>query len=345
MHKETLLMATRIENILKKARYSLADPNKERYTDERLLEAISEGQRDIARQTRLLKAEVEIVLSLAEPLYKLPSDLWLITRATFDNTPIPLMSYDRMDERDCTWYTDFGNRVEALIYDKRNMQEIRVYPRPDESYTLKEYSFVADNPLATDSAGLTAEQILALQAYVAALDTLVAQPDLQMPDIYANAGGIINILPTSPDAKAMFGVVTSLDGLVAQPLYGVLTDIELVNDYKSWPGDVQFSSLYGVTTGVSDTTGILHINYIKDPEDLVSTEDELVLPPIFDNALRYYVAGQAFADDLDSQYQAKAGDSMAMYNRELQTVGYPTNERDGTRATQYTPNYIGPFGN
>lgn len=336
---------TRIEEIIKKARYSLADPNAERYTDARLLEAISEGQRDIARQTRLLKAELDITLSQAEPIYKLPDDLWLITRASYNNTPIPLMSYDRMDAEDCTWFTRFGDVVDALVYDKRNMHEIRVYPRPNEVHAEDKYAFESDQPLVVDINGLTAAQQQAVHDYIAELALLDAQLPLPLAAIYTAAGGILAIVPATANGNAIYGVVTSIDGVVATPIYGVLSDIELEQTSNLWPGMVHMDSVYGVITELYTTTGLLHINYIKDPAPLESVTDELLVTPIFDTALKYYVIGQAYSDDLDSQYQAKAGDAMAMYSRELQTVGYPTDATDGTRATQYTPNYISPFGN
>lgn len=336
---------TRIESILQKARYSLADPNKERYSDARLLDAVSEGQRDIARQTRLLKDELDIVLDLAQPIYKLPSDLWLITRASFDNLPIPLISYDRMDANNAAWFTDFGNKVEALVYDKRNLQEIRIYPRPDKTYTVENYVLLADSPLVLDPNGLTAEQVQTIHDLIAQLGVLDTQSPLPLEPIYLAAGGIINIEPKVANENAVFGVTTSVDNITASSMFGVLTDMTLETDYKSWPGEVKFTSAFGVVTDLAVTTGLLHINYIKDPAPINFVSDELLVSPIFDTALKYYVIGQAYADDLDSQYQAKAGDAMAMYQRELQTVGYPTDEMDGTRATQYTPNYITPFGN
>lgn len=335
----------RIESILKKARYSLADPNAERYSDARLLEAISEGQRDIARQTRLLKAETDIVLSQAEPIYKLPDDLWMITRASFNNKVIPLISYDRMDARDCGWFTQFSNVVDALVYDKRNMHEIRVYPRPNDTYAEDKYAFESDQPLVVDVNGLTAAQQQAIHDYIAELATLDTQLPLPLAAIYTAAGGILAIVPATANGNAIYGVVTSFDGIAATPLLGVLTDVDLQQDPNEWSGMVYFDSIYGVVTEVFATSGLLHINYIKDPADIEDISEDLLVTPIFDTALKYYVVAQAYSDDLDSQYQARAGDAMAMYQRELQTVGYPTDATDGTRATQYTPNYISPFGN
>lgn len=332
---------TRIELILKAARYSLADPDKERYTDERLLFALSEAQKDIARQTRLLKAEVDIPLIAGEFKYAVPSDLWLITRATFNQDKVPLMSYDRMDAHDPGWAIRYGSKVEAVVYDNRNMHEIRVYPRPNDDYIEAVYQFIADNPTPADSSGLTPDQIASVQALITLLGTLNTLP-LDMTTIYLTAQAIIDVVP-QPEGLQQLGVVTGIDGVDAQPLVGVLTNIGLDTDYNSWPGAVIFDSPYGVATSITETTGVLHLYYIKDPEPVVNVTDELLVSKIFDTALRHYIVGAVYGDDLDTQYQARSAASFNMYDRELKTVGTPTDLTDGTRAAQYTGVYTTPF--
>lgn len=333
---------TRIESIIKAARYALADPNKERYTDERLLFALSEGQKDIARQTRLLKAETTIVLMPGVYNYDLPPDLWMITRAIFDNVRIPLMSHDRMDEHNLAWFTVYGNTIEALVYDKRNMHRIRVYPIPDDSYIEGEYEFVPDTNLNLDPDALTADQIASIQALIAKLGTESSSP-LDLESIYTDAQAILNVVPGIAPSEGVYGVVTSIDGVVATPIYGVTSDLVLANSNQTWPGSVNFTSPFGVVTDIADATGLLHIYYIKDPDAVNTVEDELLVSPIFDTALRHFVVGTAFGDDLDSQYQARSSQALNMYDREIQTVGTPTDLTDGTRSTQYKGNYTGPF--
>lgn len=333
---------TRIESIIKAARYALADPNKERYTDERLLFALSEGQKDIARQTRLLKAEATLIIMPGVSVYDLPTDLWMITRAIFDNVRIPLMSHDRMDECNLGWFTVYGNKIEALVYDKRNMHKIRVYPIPDNSYIESEYSFVADNNINLDPDALTSAQQTEILALINSLGTESSLP-LDLEAIYSGAQAILNVVPGIAAGEGSFGVLTSLDGIVATPVYGVTSGITLNQTEQSWPGEVSFNSVYGVVTDVQDTTGLLHIYYIKDPDNVTTVDTTLLVSPIFDTALRHFVVGTAFGDDLDSQYQARSQQSLAMYDREIQTVGTPTDLTDGTRATQYNTHYTGPF--
>lgn len=333
---------TRIEDILRQVRYALADPNKERYTDARLLDAISDGQKDIARQTRLLKGIIDIPLDVNVAEYSLPSDLWLIERVHFNQQKLPLQSFDRMDARDCNWYNEYGRAVEAIIYDKRNMHKLRVYPRPDNSYIVSSYVFSDEIAIEGTSAELTVDQIAEIRSLVATLAVLVAPAEFNLGPVYQAAQDIINITPVNA-GTGMFGVVTSVENSTLDSAFGVLTDLEFVNDFVLWPGQTAFNSLFGVATEMLLTSGYLHIMYIKDAPKITSVFDELEVAPIFDTALQYFAIGKAFGDDLDTQYQQRATLALEMYDREIVTVGTPTDETDGTRSSQYTGAYIGPF--
>lgn len=336
-------MSTRIDNILANARYSLADPSKSRYTDQRLISLISDAQRDIARNTRLLKNEVTLPIQVNQAIYDLPNDTWLVTRAIFDNIAIPLMSHDRMDDSCLGWFTQYGNKIEALVYDRRDLLKIRAYPRPNSDFFIAPYAFVTDNPLITDINGLTQAQLDTIYAAITQLEADALLPELPLADVYTQAGIILAVTPGS--TESLFGVTTSIDGIPTIPLFGVVTGMELEPDNTYTALDVFFNTAYGVVTGIQDTLGLLHLYYIKDPKAIYATTDTLELSPIFDRALTLYTIGMAFADDLDTQNQERSASALALYKRELDTVGTPTDFTDGTRAAQYTPNYITPFGN
>lgn len=269
-------MATRIETIIKRARYTLADPDKLRYSDERLLALLSSAQKDIARQTRILKDTMAIALTIGVADYFMPDDTWLITRATFDGVRIPMVSHDRLDEKNPGWVTDSGAKVEAIVYDRRNLTKIKVYPIPSELYFSNTYTI-------------------------------------------------------SP----VFGVTTSVDNVVPNQVFGVLTGLDI--------GTIFEPSVFGVVSDLGEVSGILRIDYIKDAPEVQTFTDELVLSKIFDTALEYFVVGRAFLDDLDTQYQNKGVSVMTMYQREIDTVGTPTKETDGTQSTIYTPTYTSAF--
>ncbi len=125
---------TRIASILTRVRDSLADPNKERWTDARLVRLIDEAQKVIARRFALFRGEVAIALDTSTATYALPDDVWRITRAAFANVCLPMYTYDEMDRKDPTWMTDTGPSIDAIIFNNRSMNEIRVYPMPNEDF-------------------------------------------------------------------------------------------------------------------------------------------------------------------------------------------------------------------
>lgn len=65
---------TRTEQIIARARQSLGDVAKTRWSDEQLLTLLSEGQQDMSIRCLLLKKEVTIDLLEGEDVYTLPSD-------------------------------------------------------------------------------------------------------------------------------------------------------------------------------------------------------------------------------------------------------------------------------
>jgi hypothetical protein len=171
----------RIRDIITKARDTLAD-NGERWPDDRLLRLIDEGQLDIAKHSLVLKAQANLLPVQDQAVYDLPDDAWLLTRATYNGVTIGLLTHTEMDSiiarqvtssnnRDLAvntspnsdfgalgecWELDEGSTVKALIYDRRNMGEIRFYPIPNNepiTYAVDTYGVIVtvDDTLHTFS--------------------------------------------------------------------------------------------------------------------------------------------------------------------------------------------------
>jgi len=154
----------RIDEIFLRVRDTLADPNKERWDDNRLLRLLDEAQKIIALKTKLLKSSISIPLvvgvntyslppSTAQGVlvlndagqaiqvtfnslpYALPSNIHIITRAVNDlGVPLKILSHTQADEKyGANWETVTGPTIEALIYDKMDQNVIKIYPTPDNS--------------------------------------------------------------------------------------------------------------------------------------------------------------------------------------------------------------------
>lgn len=140
-----------IPSILSLVRDRLADPNKQRWSDDRLLRLLDSAQKDFARQTECFKGVAYIPLAVDKAVYTLPADCWKITRAHYANQNIPLYSYEHMDSLDSSWYVRRGSAISCVVFDKRNETEVRFYPIMDESILANVYTL--ENEGNVDYAG------------------------------------------------------------------------------------------------------------------------------------------------------------------------------------------------
>lgn len=311
-------MATRIENIITRVRDTLSDPDGDRWSTPRLLRLVDEAQKDLAKQSKLLKGTTDLFLAVDQAEYDLPEDLWLITRASFNDYEIPLYSYDNMDEQAkkeilqdrrydyaerrkgygsnigdsygrIVWETTTGPRIEALIYDNREVDTIRVYPIPNDEITDSAYTF-------------------------------------------ENVDGVPFV------GAEVYGLAVDIDDYTVTSIYGCTTDLfdpQIANEV--------FNSAYGVISDISESTAVVKIWYIRLAATVESVLDDLEMPRMFDVAIKHYVIGNALRDDIDEQYRQMGAESLQMYDREID-LAKSTEASDGTRsATNYATTYRGGF--
>ena len=308
---------SRIADILRKARYRLADPDGDRWTDERLIQLVDEGQRDIAHQTRILKGETTLEMVVNQAIYALPDDVFMITRASYNGCQIEFATYDKMDElalvevssdyrhysdrerrhgyssdynyRRVCWETATGAAVTHIIYDRRNLSEIRVYPIPDEGIVDERYTFSsADMP-------------------------------------YAGA--------------QLLGVVVDSDDYTLDQYNGVVVDMfDPQINVETTDGTFPF----GVVTDAYEYEATVKIWYIRTTKHITADTDELETPRMFDVALQHYVVWQAFSDDFDTRHQEKASIAADLYGREL-TVVKDVESKNALRRPQRRTTYRGAF--
>ena len=302
---------SRISDIIAKARATLGDNAGDRWTTDRLLLLIDEAQKDINRQHRILKGETTFGVIDGQREYTLPSDVYILTRATFDDQPIDLVSYGKMDtwvqtlgtssknnprrehhvdygtdfgpSLNFTWDSDTGTDVAALIIDNRDVTKIRVYPIPD---------------------GVAA-------------DTYT----------FTNAGTILF------EGDEVMGVVTDIDDYTFTSPYGIVTDF-----FDATITDETFDSVYGVVTSIGISDGRVRIWYIRRPIAITSVNDTLELSEDYDIAIKHYIVSSAYEDDTDAKSESKSATAFARYERELEQLGRDVtlnNSESGTRTTSY----------
>lgn len=310
-------MPTRIENIISRARDTLADPDAERWSDARLLRLLSEAQEDLVIHTELLKQSVALPLVIGQAVYDLPSDCYRILRASTDAHEIPLQSFNEMDEaarrdiyttdsqnqrnsiigsdfdnRQATWEDTTGSEVEAIIYDHRNPSSIRFYPIPNDSVATSQYTF-------------------------------------------ENAGPIVFV------GDELYGVVTAVEGppdYTFDSVYGAATSF--------FDPSVQFEyidSPYGVVTSITETKGFVTIWYTSVPAELTDVLlSTLVVPKMYDKALKYYIIANAFDDDYDTRHEQKSAKALVLYQRELE-LAQKYSMTDGIKGPHHRTHYRTAF--
>ena len=344
---------SRITDIIVRARDTLADASADRWSEERLLRLVSEGQEDLAKQTRLLKGQVDLDMVSGQHTYPLPTDMWMITRAAFESCSIELMTHHELDELVRTrtvnqtelyytrrgtntkdfsfanfcWELEEANEVEAIIYDRRNMDEVRVFPIPlGDADSMVVTSIVS----GSETYPYTLEELLGVTVSIDIDCDVVEATDLF---------GVLSDVTIAQviEEDTVFGIVTDYsDGFILSSLYGVITDVlEGTDQYVIEP-------IYGVTTAMFVSIGKVHLWYIKLPPKLATVDDALSLPRMWDVALKYYVIAHAFDDDYDTKNEAKSAKALALYEREL-GVAKKTDAMDGVRASQYRTDYRGAF--
>lgn len=377
-------MATRLQNIITRARDSLADPNGERWSNERLVRLASEAQQDVAKHTRILKGQADIPLVIGQHTYTLPADVYELTRATYNDYKIPLVSYNtlddilihsisadrvdpdhrnfynRIDNITDKWQIEEGSEIEAVVFDRRNMDEIRLFPIPGPDIAEASYAFTAGGYLqdviyeanspfgiwtGVDDGGLfnmeygvvtDADSIVYLITDPSSCSGVSLVDNIGFNSVFGITAELSDsIKEVGYYGDELFGIVTGIDNFSLNSPYGVVIDL-------STPGVTQevFNSVYGVVSNITETRGIIRLWYIRYPADLADLDAELTLPSSYDVAIKHYVVSHAFDDDLDTRYAEKSSKAASYYLRELQAI-QETSARDATQTSQYKNNYKG----
>lgn len=137
-----------VSNIINDIRDFVADPNADRWTDNRLIYLINRAQYDIASKGHGIRGKFTFGATTGKYLYELPDDLLMLTRVTVNDYAVPLKSHEEMDRIDDNWEATTGSDVTHIIYDKLSEGFIRVYPEPTDAYTSL-YTTTDDYGLST----------------------------------------------------------------------------------------------------------------------------------------------------------------------------------------------------
>ena len=118
-------------DIIQKVRYTISDPNSERWTDNRLLSLLNDALLDLALTTRLYNAVKFLQLFKNSAIYSLADIAIKIERVEYLDKPLEKFSYRLMDETfGANWQTEESDTPTHIAYDLRKSAEFKVYPIP-----------------------------------------------------------------------------------------------------------------------------------------------------------------------------------------------------------------------
>lgn len=301
---------SRITDILAKARSTLGDTGKNRWSDDRLLQLVDEAQKDINRQVRVLKGETTFGIIDGVRLYTLPSDVYIITRATFNDEKIDLVSYGNMD----TWVETHG------VSSRRNVHN--EYTDPGTDFGLSP-NFTWDADTGSTPAALVIDKRDVTKVLVYPIPSGVAADSYT----FSNAGTVLF------EGDEVMGVVTDITDYSFTSPYGVVTDF-----FDATVDQEVFDSVYGVATNIGLSDGDVKLWYVRRPAAITTVNDTLELSEDYDVAIKHYVVSTAFDDDTDTVSEAKSARAFNRYERELAELkadGMKNHSKSSTRTVAY----------
>lgn len=356
---------SRISKILDSVRYTLGDRDGSRWPDARLLQLLDEGQKDLVRQTKLLRKTSFITpKDYNEPtIYQMPDDFMVLTKATYEDEKLNIVSHENLDEQDPTWeQRTTESTPDALVYDRLNQGLVRVYPKPlvgqvdtyifentgyleDIAYDLSsDYGIIVDGEdgdTFTGDYGVTTDMDYLGYVFDGTCPGLAIVDDFESLDANGNPtdfGLVVEVEELMKDVvvrDSTYGFVATIDDYTVNSDFGCLATLS--------DEDVDaelFNSDFGCVTEITEqaTPPQIKIYYVYKPSEITSLTDSLEVNDNWDQALKHYVAGRALRDDIDAQNRQMGGEELQLYMKELTEAARQSSE-DFTRKTYVQTTY------
>ena len=282
------------KSIVDIARARLGDVKNNRWTDQRMLQIVNQGQASVCKLTGIYRKEAFIPIANNITRYRLPTDCMTVRRLEYKGAAISLYNRDDLDAGKST-QTEFVG-----IKDNLPMGVIDIYPAQT---TIEEGSIIIiQGDTADDTFDFTS---------VFGVVTKMSNPYSIEPLFGVITGTELSIdgeelpltfgeLASSPLHKeveidfdqGIYGVTTgaSYDNSTDPKLFGFITG----SDYYDVKGQ------YGLVATVTDSSTTLRVFYEAVPTNLISLSASLVIQDMWEEAMVRYVVGTALQDDNDA---------------------------------------------
>lgn len=342
----------RVEEIIKRCRYLLADMDGDRWNDERLLMLLDEGQKLIVRKTNFLRSTSLFEIDENNNKVKLPDDFQALDTILYADSPLSVTDSYTADNEIKGWETNIGNPQFAIV-DMTDKGQLYVTPRPSGTNelivdfglgneTLKydsEYTKPTGKILRSDALNTLPEGFFGVLFALEGSDKedfgFMFSPCFSVDEDYGfcmfhypllygvtllgqedfgfNSIGENYGLINSWDIQSVDNFTTTTT--VGQ---GVLTNFNTDSKYGMVTNINDEGDLYGFVTSAKETKmPELKVRYYRKPKDIKSKEDTLELDSSADLALKYYIVAMCLRDDMDAQNRAAGNEYLQLFTAEL----------------------------
>jgi len=283
------------QDIISIARERLGDQRKQRWTDERLLNIVSQGQMDICEQTGYYRLENVIPLIDGTTRYKLPPNCLTVRRVEFKDDAIPLNTRNDRDGN----YPRISSADFVAVKSNLNLSYIDLYPEIPE---------LDDHADFRKGASTDVDFVL---SPLFGVITLSNEPSITVDPDFGVVSDV-NLDYDSLEPSDKFGeLIDTSDSLVETDFpngeFGVTTDIASSGNGSNNPlgfilsgNKVEISGKYGLTVDITDKNNSIRVFYTAMPDKLTHLGNKLILPELWEALIVRYVIGTALQDDNDA---------------------------------------------
>lgn len=348
-----------IKDIVISARRILGDTDKERWSDERMLDIANGGLRDINKFAGAYRSEHFAELSQFRNRYPLPLDLLKVTSVVYEGVEVAL----RNKNSGSNGLYATKDQVNIGVLELMNLPEIEareprfvqgptgdLIPQPindlwandvwnnagfwRDSQLWGRHYFdtegglgVVSNPLL-DPLGVTAGTAVEAGLY----DDLPHTAFGLLSDVYLTGAPIVTTVPSTGDA---FGVLTNLDTSLTNSGESRGSIGTLLN------APYRIAGRYGTVVSVLKSSEYVHTRYRALPQEITSLEVALPLSTTWIEPMINWIVGTALQDDNDANNTARAALFLGRYSRELEKEIAISSEDYSNGSKKYETKYTG----
>jgi len=246
----------------------------------------------------------------------------MILRASADGREIPLATHTILDEQ---------ARRAAYLANRSDYWERAEQYAPGNDFDSRSLTWEDDTGSEVEALVFDNRNPSTIKVYP------IPNDDIVIDDYTFENAGTINFA-----GDELFGVAVELetDGVSDYTFdspFVVITDF-----YDPLISFEHFEQDLGLLSSVGETTTQVSIQYVKSATTLLTLEDELPLPTMYDKALKFYLMAHAFDDDYDTRNEAKSAKALVLYDRELE-LAKKHSRNDGAITTQRRTQYRSAF--